>query len=305
MTQIFHDHLRAALSPCLSPRPRLFVDVQHGLCNRLRAMASAAAIAARTRRQLVVIWVPDHHCEARIGDVLSYDGLVIEDRNGADLMRGQCARIYNYIEIEDGAHFQEEILPEGEPYHGQDIYIRSAYTLNSRFCADHDEQIFLRGLCPSQPVLALMRQVVFPSDVAVHIRMSTGQAYDHLSYEAPHNWPQHRHEELTAWREKSNVERFIARLDRLLTEQNIQTVFVAADLESTYEDMMHRYGHRVRWLKRRYYDRSVEQIQYAFADIMLLGAAPLFLASSWSSFSDVAQRLARPGRRVERSGYDF
>ena len=64
-------------------RPRLFVDVQHGLCNRLRALVSGAAIAARTGRQLVVIWVPDHHCEARIGDVLRYPGMVIEERDTA------------------------------------------------------------------------------------------------------------------------------------------------------------------------------------------------------------------------------
>ena len=70
-------------------RARLFVDVQHGLGNRLRAMASAAVIAEATGRDLHLIWSPDHHCEARISDVLDYDGPVIEDVEVALLLRAR------------------------------------------------------------------------------------------------------------------------------------------------------------------------------------------------------------------------
>jgi len=285
--------------------PKLFVDVQHGLCNRLRALVSAAAVAARTGRQLVVIWVPDHHCEARLHDLLSYDGLVIEDRAVAELVQRGCARVYNYIEIEPGAKFQEPILPDPAQYAGGDIYVRSAYTLNSPHRSDADEQRVLRHLQPAAAVLGLMRQVPYPSQVAVHIRMATGAAYDHLSFEAPYNWPEHRHQELAEWRGKSHVSHFVARLDQLVAEGRAQSIFVATDLESTYALLADRYGDRLRWLKRSCYDRSARQIQYALADLLLLTAAPLFLGSTWSSFSDVAQRLARPGRRFERSGQDF
>ncbi|WP_370241787.1 hypothetical protein [Pararhodobacter marinus] len=279
----------------------LFIDVQHGLSNRLRAMASAAVIARASGRELVVVWRPDHHCEARIGDLLDYDGLVIEDSDPDILSRG-AARVYNYMEIEEGAQFRAPVDPSDI---AGDVYIRSAYTLESPLRNDRDEAAFLRALRPCAAVLELVYGVARPSDVALHVRMATGPAFDHLSYESPANWPPERHQELIEWRQKSDISRFVARLDRLLEERPVDSLFVAADLPATYAALIERYGDRVRHLPRTLYDRSARQLQYGLADVILLSAAPLFLASNWSSFSDLAQRLARPGRRVERSGLDF
>lgn len=284
-------------------RARLYIDVQHGLCNRLRAMASAAAIAARTDRTLVVVWRTDHHCEARIDDLLRFSGPVIDD-DAADLLRARSARVYNYMEVEPGARFQEPILAEGDTTAG-DVYIRSAYSLTSPHGDDAFEQRFLRGLMPAEPVRELVSGVRGRSDVAVHIRMATGAAFDHLSYEAPANWPAHRHQELAEWRRKSHADHFIARLDTLLSEGAIKTIFLAADLADTYARFEERYGTRLTWLERDLYDRSARQLQYALADLILLAASPRLLASNWSSFSDVAARLGPPRRIIERSGIDF
>ena len=90
----------------LAARPRLFIDLQHGLANRLRALASAAVIAQKTGRELVVIWRPDAHCEARAGDLLQLPWPVIET-DAADTLRARAAREYNYMEIEPGAVFDE------------------------------------------------------------------------------------------------------------------------------------------------------------------------------------------------------
>jgi hypothetical protein len=282
--------------------PHLFIDLQHGLANRLRALASAAVLARRTGRRLVVIWRPDHHCQARIGDLLHPPAPVIEDDATADLLRARSGRVYNYMEVEDGAAFGAPIDPVGVP---GDVYIRSAYTLVGPHQDEAAETRFLRSLRPSSTVLDLVRQVPGASDIAVHVRMATGPDFDHLSYEAPANWPPERHRELTEWRRKSDVSRFVARLDRFLAGTDAGSVFVAADQPATYSALIDRYGARVRHLPRDVYDRSPRQLQYALADMILLTAAPMFLASTWSSFSDVAQRIARPGRRFERSGIDF
>ncbi|WP_212525601.1 hypothetical protein [Actibacterium sp. MT2.3-13A] len=288
----------------LSRRPRLFIDVQHGLCNRLRAMASAASIAARTGRELVVIWRPDHHCAARLSDLLAYDGPVIEDGT-AELCRRHAAAVWNYMEIEPGSCFQAPILAGDDQHDGQDVYIRSAYTLNSPHRRLADEQRFLRALRPTGPVLELVAGVRHPNRVAAHVRMGTGPAHDHLSYESPENWPAHRHAELTAWRQKSHARHFMTRIDALIAEGRAETIFLAADLPETYTQFAERYGARLAFLPRDRFDRSVRQLQYALADLLLLTAADLFLASSWSSFSELAQRLARPGRPFEQSGRDF
>lgn len=286
----------------LTGGPLLFIDVQHGLCNRLRALASATVLAKNSGRQLILVWCPDHHCQARVGDLLNYDGTVIEDPTLAAFERSRAARVYNYMEIEDGAHNKEPIDPrsiEG------DIYVRSSDALVSPLVDLRSETKVLRGLRPCDDVLALVTQVPHPSDVAIHVRMGTGPAFDHLSYEAPANWPAERHQELTEWRKKSDVSRFVSRLDQLIEQGEARTIFAAADLSATYSALIERYGDRLRFLERPVFDRSAAQLQYALADLMLLASAPRFLASTWSSFSDVAQHLAPPDRKIERSGLDF
>lgn len=264
-------------------------------------MASAAAIAEATGRELVVIWRPDAHCEARISDLLDYPGPVLED-DSADVFRDRAAQSYNYMEIEPGSCHGAPILGAGDA--GGDVFIRSAYSLESPFATMVREQAFLRALIPSQAVLDHIARVPHPSDIAVHIRVGTGPDFEHLPYESARNWPPERHRELVEWRRKSDVSRFVSRLETLFAK-GAQTAFVAADLAATYTALQDHFGSRIRFLPRDSFDRSPRQLQYALADLMLLTAAPVMLASHWSSFSDVAQRLARQFRPVEKSGIDF
>jgi hypothetical protein len=66
-----------------------------------------------------------------------------------------------------------------------------------------------------------------------------------------------------------------------------------------------QFGDRLAWLKRDRYDRSAEQLQYGLADAMLLGRASRLLGSTWSSFSELAMRLAPRAQLTEMSGTDF
>lgn len=288
-----------------SDRPRLFADVQHGLCNRLRVMASAAGIAQRTGRELVVIWRPDHHCAARIGDLLIWPGPVIEDAAEASLCRQVSGRVYNHMEIEPDSRFGEPVLGGADAGFGGDVYVRSAYWLTGPHRCPREEEAFLRRMRPAPEVAALLAGVRHPNRLAVHVRMGTGPAFDHLPHEAPANWPAERHRELTHWRNQSHVDRFVARIEELEAEGLADTLFVACDTADAYDRFAGRFGDRAAMLRRDLYDRSAAQLQYALADLMLLTSAERFLASSWSSFSEVAGRIARPGRPTERSGMDF
>lgn len=281
---------------------RLFIDAQHGLCNRLRVIASGAAIARATGRELVVVWVPDAHCEGLISDVLSYSGPVLSTAQAAAEARHQSAQALSYLEIEPGAVPGWPVLEQ--PVAG-DVYVRSADRLVSPHRSLAAEQAFLRGLRPSAAVQSLIARVPHPSQLSLHIRMGTGPGFDHLPWEAPSNWPPERHAELVAWREKSHLRHFVARLDALVGTGQAETIFVAADLPETYAALTERYGPRLRYLPRDLYDRSARQLQFAMADLLLLTAAERFLASTWSSFSDIARRLARTGWMVEQSGRDF
>lgn len=285
-------------------KPWFVIDVQHGLANRLRAMASAAAIARRTGHELVVLWQPDHHCTCRISDLLDYSGAVIADDCGG-LFEATADIACSYMEIEKDNCYGTPILADPQATANRSIYVRSAYSLVSPHCSFADEQAFLKSLIPSAPVRDLVAGVRHPNQVAAHIRMGTGTGFDHLSYEAPGNWPAHRHAELAQWRARSHADHFITRIEALIAAGQCDSLFLAADLEATYAAFADRFGPRVTWLARDVFDRSAGQLQHALADMLLLTAAERFLASTWSSFSDLAQRLARPGRTIEQSGKDF
>ena len=290
-------------APALSTlRPRLFVDAQHGLGNRLRAIASAAVIAGQTGRELVIVWQPDPHCDCRWSDLFIPGPAVIDTSFAAEAVQAGC-HLFNYMEVEPGACRDAEI-PGAAPA-GADLYVRSAYPLVSAQTSWKAERQFLHGLVPVAAVVDLMAGVRQPNQVAAHIRMASGPGYEHLPYEAPDNWTPAAHEALITWRGRSHARHFMTRIDALIAQGAAETLFLAADLPETYAAFADRYGSRVATLPRSLYDRSARQVQYALADALLLGRAERFLGSTWSSMTDLTRRLSRDIRLAEMSGRDF
>ncbi|MDT8853507.1 hypothetical protein RNZ50_00365 [Paracoccaceae bacterium Fryx2] len=272
-------------APMLShPRPRLYVDAQHGLGNRLRAIASAAVIAGQTGRELVIVWQPDVHCECRWPDLFAHGAALIEASFAQQAAQAGC-HLFNYMEVEPGA-CKDAPIPGETPAAG-DIYVRSAYPLVSPQTSWKLERQFLHALVPVPEVTDLMRAVRHPNQVAAHVRMASGPAFEHLPYEAPENWTPEAHAALAEWRGRSHARHFIARIDALIAEGQADSLFLAADLPETYALFAERYGARLAVLPRSLFDRSARQAQYALADTLLLGRAGRFLGSTWSSMTDL------------------
>ncbi len=285
----------------ITPRKKLFVDAQHGLGNRLRAIGSAAAIADKTDRELVIVWEPDHHCDCRFTDLFRYVGAVIEGALLNEASRSEDFDIYNYMEIEEGSEKGKEIITDS----GSEIYARSAYVLNHGSSDWDTENIFLKSLRPTAEVLELMESVRTKNDVSVHVRMASGQEYEHLSYESVSNWTQEGHNETERWRKKSHYSKFIDRIRSILDENSKASIYFAADLPEAYDAFQNEFGSNLAHLQRDVFDRSKEQLIYALADAYLLGTSPLLLGSTWSSFSELALRLSSVNERTEMSGVDF
>jgi glycosyltransferase involved in cell wall biosynthesis len=283
-----------------SSRRRFFIDAQHGLGNRLRAMASGAAIAAETGRELVVVWQPDHHCDCRIFDLFDFRGAVVEE-SFVETARSDGLTVFNYMEVEEGAAKDHPIALDP----AKDCYVRSAYALNSPQTNWDSENRWLQGL----PLVAAVRDLVAgvggPYDVSAHVRMEAGAGLDHNTYDSPDNWTADGHRLLHEWRAKSHFSHFMRRIDTLTSQGKAHRLFLAADRAEIYDEFIRRYDDRIVYLKRDLYDRSREQIQYALADAILLSRAPLLLGSTWSSFSELAMRLAQQKLTVEMSGKDF
>ncbi len=282
-------------------RPKLFVDVQHGLGNRLRAMASAAMIADRDGRELVIIWQPDHHCDCRLADLFNYQGAVIEESFIA-AAQSQDMSVYNYMEAEEGAG-KEALIGLNA---GRDIYARTAYALNSPLTDWDTENAFLKRLEPASEVLdLLLGDMRVTNALGVHVRMEGARGSDHNSYDRPQNWTPEGHEQLHYWRAKSHYDRFTKRIDALIKQGGGDSLFLAADTPETYAIFAERYGDRLTFLKREVFDRSTQQIQYGLADVLMLKDCEKLLGSSWSSFTELALRLSDRFEKIEMSGTDF
>lgn len=293
------EDLRPAPAPATGGAA-LFVDAQHGLGNRLRAIASAAAVARAEARELVIVWRPDAHCDCRFEDLFDYDGEV-RDSDHPDASAARGAAVFNYMEIEPGA--QKDRPVEAAP--GQDIYFRSAFVMNHPAAQWRAENAFLQSLRPVAAVLDLVNSVRTPNDVSLHVRMASGPKYETLPWESPKNWSARSHQLIAEQREKSHVSRFEARLDALIAAGRADTVFIAADLPEIYDRLSARYGERATWLPRKVNDRSLRQLRYGLADALLLGRSRLLLGSTWSSFTELAMRLAPLDVPAEMSGTDF
>lgn len=283
-----------------TPRRRIFIDAQHGMGNRLRAIGSAASIAEKTDRELVIVWQPDMHCECRFADLFDYDGAVIEE-SFVTAAPQLDFDVYNYMEVEGG---RKDVQIDASSV--LDLYARSAFVLNSPLSNWDDENRFLRGLRPVEEVLDMIAGVRHPNDVSAHVRMEAGQGRDNNAYDSPDgNWSEGDHELIHHWRAKSHFSHFLARIDALFEAGEAATLFLAADLPETYEVFLEHYGERLAFLPRDVYDRSAAQLRYGLADAILLGRSNRLLGSTWSSFSELAMRMAPTPQTTEMSGKDF
>lgn len=293
---------RANPAPAVTParRDRLVIDAQHGLGNRLRAIGSAAAIAAATDRELVVIWQPDHHCDGRFGDLFEPD-IAVEEQSFLAEAQARGDTVLNYMQIEPGSSKDAplELVP------GRDAYLRSAYVIRHPASDWEADNRLLVRLRPVAAVRALTASVPGPHDIGLHIRMEGSPGTDLNSYDRAENWTPEGHAAIHHWREKSHYSRFMARLDALLADTPQARVFLAADRPETYRAFDETYGPRVAWLERGLFDRSAAQLQYALADMLLLAGCTRLLGSNWSSFSEAAMRFSTTIRQRELAGVDF
>ena len=279
-------------------RERLYIDAQHGLGNRLRAFGSAAAIARAANRDLVVVWVPDLHCECRFMDLFDYDGMVVESH--AELPND--IKRYNYMEIEDGGVKDAEIILEK----GKDVLVRSACVLKHEASNWDTENAEIQRLKPVKAVMDLINNVPLPANsIGVHVRMEAGRGRDTNAYDSQENWSKDSHEQIHYWREKSHYSVFLKRIDALLNDELNRKIFLATDLPENYDVFIGTYKDKLLYLPRTVYDRSKEQILYGLADAILLSQSTHLLGSTWSSFSELAIRLSTCMKKIEMSGVDF
>jgi hypothetical protein len=288
-------------------RPILWIEPKNGLGNRLRALASAAVIARKSERNLVIVWIRDEHCEASMDELFDCSELFWIDsppeREPTLTSSATPANPTNpeFISIPTGT---TKIPSEGT------VYVASACVLNSPLTDWNSESWWLiDNLRVREP---LQREIRHYSDVwnirdaiGVHIRM--GQTVSTHSYEDSSGWDDTTRKALELNRSDSHYWYFMKEMERIWRTQPEQTFLLCADDQAIYDAFQARYPQRIartiHWVPKSSYDRSITQLQGALVDIYLLSKCQYILGSPWSSFTELAVRLGRiPGKLA---GKDF
>lgn len=283
--------------PIRSVRKKLYIHVQHGLGNRLRALASATVIANRDNRDLILIWEPDDHCNCYIHDLFKYKGKVICN---LDIKKLKNVKKYTYMENEKNSCKDKYIFL----YPNKDIYIKSAYVINNVLTDWESENEVLRSLEPVDKIKNMVSEIDTTGYIGVHIRMQV-PSKDPPSYESPKNWSLDSHKKIIYWRRKSHYNNFIKRIDQLIERYPYKGIFLATDTKEVFHIFKNRYKDKVRFLYRDVFDRSKKQLMFAVADAILLSRCSYLLGSYWSSFTELVIRLSTTIKKVEMSGIDF
>ena len=277
----------------------LVIEVAHGLGNRLRALASAAAVAAASGRILRVVWTPDIHCNCRFTDLFEDDIRQISDSTEAITLKRR-SDYYCYVDHQKTANLAFDLL---ECQH-EILYVKSQKVLHTRRSFWNEENTFLRSLTPTTVVTKRVGAIACNSEtVGVHVRELAGQGNCSHPADDPSLWDDVGKEQMFHWRAKTTRHAFRTRMESILELDNRQVYYVAADDPSVLTDMSKWFVGRIKHQQRSSYSRDAGALVEAMVDLYALSRCGYLLGSEWSSFTELAIRLG--GMKAELAGVHF
>lgn len=316
-------------NPLSNPsRALLFVLVRNGLGNKMRALASAYSLFDGINKSklynplqqswhLVIVWSQDAHCEASMGDLFDLSSVAQEYPAQISITRSLPkvmpspllelgdVNLFDEYQSIDSTHIKnmnvllDTIEKKAKNQEPINVLLESASVISSPFNSWASDCRFLRSLRLSPVVQSLVDQnesrivqlsgVPLSSMVGVHVR----RGQDGTSYDDVSRWSPEKQFQWKKWRSLSTVETFVAEMRALRDKSPDLKFFVASDSVDTFTKMLKHFPpHTLFEQTRTCFDRSVEQVQTALADAVLIGKTKKFLASQWSSYSELCKRLS-------------
>lgn len=304
----------------LASRQRLglLLEVQFGLSNRLRALASAKLLAQNSGRMLVVIWPQDQHCQA------SFDQLfAVEARRDFHVVPSLDAALSKHPDFQSlFAQYDlmslgyDTLVDDGVDKH---LYIRSAYSILSAGRTDTAETVLIRALLehPSSAVAAhldafydanyggpsvsaKLKLSKHHANVGVHVRMITDVEVDTPGATADDRERFRRN--ALPYRLSCHWSFFRRTMHRFHRSVHF---YLSADSPEAYAGLLSDASlkPRIAYLERgNCTSRSAACVQYALADLILLSSTRKLLKSKFSSYSILAERI---GGMASRLGCDL
>jgi len=303
---------RSAAAAAGAPRPRLLVvHVQHGLGNRLRAFGSAAAYAASTGRELVVVWQADAHIAAAWTDLFDGGAHVVlpaflpkwpDVTGGAawDAAWGTFA-FHNYMEMDGGGAVKGHPIPH-EPT--KSLYYKGAYVMeptDGALATWADANAAIRSLTPVPAVAAAVAAHMaagLPRRVGVHVRAKSLSSDIAGVPDAAAEYGAAATATLQRWRAAASVPTFVAEMRAAAAAAPGTTFYVAADSAAAAAALRAAFPGAVDDERRACDGRDAACVRHALVDLLCLARTRALLGSNWSSFTEAAVRLGAPPPRL-------
>jgi len=288
--RLFIEEYKEEVNTCHT----FYANVKNGLGNRLRAFASIYNLFKHLKKnhgewKLIVIWIPDIHCDARFIDLFKPpDDVTIISvlprlSNDCIILPSDMQAVTSCSNVMNINMFLRNI---DECKSWQTLYVQSSSIINSKYYSWNEDAKFLRNLRIRDLVTEHIHSISenFPIEeyIGVHVRLGQDLTCDDTA-----SWTTDKRESWNKWREASSADNFIKHMK---TYPEGTKFFVASDSEEVFERMKKEFPLRILYLKRNVFDRSKEQMIYAMADVKLLSKTKLLLASNWSSFSELVRR---------------
>ena len=197
----------------------LIINPQHGLGNRIRAIASAYSIAKANHLTLAIHWIPDDHCNCRLEDIFSntnYFGEVLEQISPEDMA---SFKVYNYMTTESNGNKNETI----DLQHNA-IYCKSNCILMhpNNYCYFSE---FFCNLKFHPRILRYISHFQVSQCIGIHIRIEeTDKTYENST----DNWTIQEHNIMSSHRQLSKMENFMNQINRELHFNPSQTFFISS-----------------------------------------------------------------------------
>jgi len=282
----------------------LVVEVSHGLGNRMRALASAHALAIVSNRILVVVWLNDVHLSTTLSDLFYVEGLVSVHKSYLPCaLNSPQFDVYDYLKNPVDQKYRERIRDASENH----IYVRTAFKIFGKSSYSNAQvSQFLRSVRPVPAVEKLIHKMkeqlwakkghFIEQTIGAHIRMQGDLAKDipgilSLTREDPRSVSP-RMLDVAAQRSRCHYRYFEAAF--LARGEKKEIYFVTSDSPEAEEGLKANLGSQI--FVPDLVDhktcfgveaRSMRCVRLAFAEMLILSKTSSFYYSVASSFSEV------------------
>ena len=273
-------------------RPTLFVEPLNGLSNRIRAIASARALARASSRQLVIVWKRDVQCNISLTNLIEVEEPIVDSFSmSLDTSLRYYSNARDVVALADATH---------------DVYIRTPFVLSSDVRYEHliaREFRAIRPVAHISTMMSAMEQTVNGNhELAVHIRMLSNYSEDvpGATDDLVREFATHT----TAFRERCHWRHFLDPLEYIGVSH--RTFTIDSDVPEASRRVRSAFPTGIVLdetcvgVERR----REHCVEIAFAHILFMARSSILLLSHWSSFSELVQWFA-PRHSIAVNGCEY